>query len=120
MAFSDSLTITINSVAKTLVRINQDGYSSEYFLRESTGEYRLKIRNASFVSKSTQSTTDRHNVEFTQTVYATATTPSIVRKVYSVIEVGRTDAVTDPLNFTLGFVAFFTSANITKLLNYES
>lgn len=120
MAFADTITITINSVAKTLTRINQDGYSSEYFLRGSTDEFRLKIRNSSYVSKTSGKTVDRHNVEFTQVVYATSTVPQINRKAYAVLENERNDGVTDPLNFDLGYIAFFTSANITKLLNYES
>lgn len=120
MAFADTITITINSVAKTLVRINQDGYSSEYFLRGTLDEFRLKIRNSSYVNKTSGKTVDRHNVEFTQLVYATTTVPAINRKAYAVLENERADGVTEPLNFDLGYVAFFSSANITKLLNYES
>lgn len=119
--FADTITITINAVAKVLNRINQDGYSSEYFLRGSADEFRLKIRNTNYINKATGKVTDRHNVELIQTVYpvAPATVP-VVRKAYTVLENERPDGVTDPLNFDLGFVGWFTSANITKLLNLES
>lgn len=121
MAFADTITLTINSVAKVLARINQDSYGSEYFLRGTLDEFRLKIRNTSYVDKTRGKTIDRHNVEFTQTVYPVSpATVSTVRKAYSVFENERTDGITDPLNFDLGFVAFASSANLTKLINYES
>lgn len=50
--FADPQTLTVNAVAKALVRINQDQYSSEYLLRSSTDEFRLKIRNSSYLDKS--------------------------------------------------------------------
>nr|UJQ85066.1 MAG: putative coat protein [Leviviridae sp.] len=121
MAFPDTITITINSVAKVLNRINQDGYSSEYFLRGTLDEFSLKIRNTSFTNTATGKVTDRHNAELIQTVYpvSPAVVPTI-RKAYTVLENERADGTTDPLNFDLGFVAFFTSGNITKMLNRES
>jgi len=112
--------ITINSVAKALVKINQDQYGSEYFLREATQEFRLKIRNTSYKPAGSLQLTDRHNFEFVNTVYATATVPAIVRKIYSVFENSRNDTSADPLNVFLGFVAFHSSANLQKALNYES
>ncbi len=119
--FTDTITITINSVAKNLVRINQDGYASEYFLRETTGDFRLRIRHTNYTHKTTGKVIDRHNVELVQTVYpvAPAVVPTI-RKAYTVLENERVDAITESLNFDLGFVAFASSANITKLLNLES
>lgn len=121
MAFADTITITINSVAKVLARINQDSYSSEYFLRSTTDEYRMKIRNSSYTNKATGKLVDRHNVELLQTVYpvSPATVPTL-RKSYVVFENERPDGLSDPLNFDLGFMAFFTSANVTKMINYES
>jgi len=117
--FADPITITVNSVAKALVRINQDTYGSEYFLREATQEWRLKIRNTSYTNASKQ-LVDRHNFEFVNTVYATSTVPSLVRKIYSVFENVRSDTAADPLNAFVGFVGFMTSGNIQKALNYES
>jgi len=117
--FADPITITVNAVAKALVRINQDTYGSEYFLREATQEWRLKIRNTSYNNSAGQ-LVDRHNFEFTNTVYATGTALAIPRKIYAVAENLRSDTTTDPLNAFVGFVGFLTSANITKALNYES
>lgn len=120
--FADTITVTINSVAKVLTRINQDKYSSEYLLRGTTDEFRLLIRHSNYVDKTRGGKkVDRHNVELTQTVYpvSPAVVPTI-RKAYVVLENEYSDGTTDPLNFDLGFAAFLTSANITKLLNLES
>lgn len=120
--FTDTLTITVNAVAKQLVRINQDGYSSEYLLRETTGEYRLKLRNTNYVDKARGGKkVDRHNVDFTQLVYpvAPATQPTI-RKVYFVFENDQGDLTADAVNHAVGGLSFGTNANLTKLANYES
>jgi hypothetical protein len=118
MAFSDPITVTINSVAKTLVRLNQDSYSSEYFLKEATGEITVKIRNTSFQRDG--QTIDRHNVELTQTIYATATVPSFTRKAYTVIENSRSDTFAEVVFAGLALAGFTNSANLTKLVNRES
>jgi hypothetical protein len=120
--FADTITITINAVAKVLTRVNQDGYSSEYLLRGSLDEFRLKIKNSSYVDKTRGGkAVDRHTVEFTQTVFPVSpSTVPIIRKAYTVLENERQDGSTEPLNFDLGYTGFFTSPNITKLLNWES
>jgi hypothetical protein len=120
--FADTITITINSVAKVLNRIADDGYTSEYYLRGTTDEFRMKIRHSSYLAKDRGNVrVDRHNVEFTQRVYAVApATVDVVRKSYIILENNANDGVTDPLNFNLGFVAFFNSGNVTKLINFES
>jgi hypothetical protein len=123
MSFADTITITINSVAKVLNRINQDGYSSEYLLKETTGSFRLKIRNSTYKGEGGR-LTDRHNVEFIQTIYAVSPSEiNTVRKSYLVIENQQVDLAADVLLFNLGFFAFPTAssgANTTKLLNFES
>lgn len=94
-------TITINNGAsKVLTLINQDGYSSEYLLKDTASEFRLKIRHSS-----TKAGQDRHNVELVETVYAVeGTSPERIRKFYFVIEndpddlagpVANADAVAD-------------------------
>jgi len=120
--FSDTLTVTINAVAKNLVRINQDRYSSEYFLRETTGEFTLRIRNSSYLDKKRGNmNVDRHNIELIHTIYPVA--PAIVntqRKAYVVFENDRGDTIVDPVKLTAGLLAFNTEANLTKMANRES
>jgi hypothetical protein len=120
--FSDPLAITINAVAKNLIRINQDGYSSEYLLKEADGEFRLRIRNSTYTDKTRQGLkVERHNVELVHTVYpvAPATQPTI-RKVYTVFEKDMADVVATNAKTVAGLSAFLTEANATKMINFES
>jgi len=122
--FADPQTLTVNSVAKVLVRINQDQYSSEYLLRSTTNEFRLKIRNSSYLDKARKVMIDRHNVEFTETVFPVApATLSTVRKTYIVMENQQGDTLADPTYDAAALFAWLTAstnANITKLMNFES
>lgn len=94
-------TITINNgAAKVLTLINNDSYSSEYLLKDTLSEFRLKIRHSK-----TKAGQDRHNVELVESVYPTEALPSgRQRKVYFVIEndyddttasVANADAIAD-------------------------
>ncbi len=122
MAFPDTISITINSVAKVLIRIKDDGYGSEYRLRNANvDEFRLLLKNSSYSDSKTKVAYDRHSAELTHTVLpvAPAVNPTI-RKMYAVLENQQVDTVVDPAKFGAGFVAFLTEANLTKLLNFES
>ncbi len=119
MAFADPITVTINAVAKTLVKINQDKYSSEYFRRETDREFTLRIQQKSINSNGRK--LDRHSVELTETIYPTEALPEgIFRKSYVVIDNLRTDAGTDLGKTVVGLMGFITEANVAKLVNYES
>lgn len=122
--FADPAVITINGVAKSLQRINQDGYSSEYLLRTATEEFRLKVRNSPRMDKSRNVTIDRHNIDLTHTVFPVS--PSLlstIRKTYVVVENQQGDTLTDPVLVASGLLAYLTAstnANLTKMMNYES
>lgn len=119
--FTDTITLTVNAVAKVLTRINQDSYSSEYMLKNATECYTLKIRNIKFTDKSRGEQRDRHNVEITHTVYPVApATQSTLRKYYFVLENGEFDNTTDVVNFGVGAAGFQSATNYGKLLNWES
>lgn len=119
--FADTITVTINAVAKILTRVNQDGYSSEYLLRESTGEFSLKLRNTKYTDKTRGVRVDRHNIELVETVYAVApATITTIRKYYSILENDASDLTVSSAKFAAGITAFQTEANFTKLLNWES
>lgn len=85
MSFGTSVTVKVNAVDKILPRINQDSYGSEYLLRETTEEYRMKIRHAKESPSKSGTVFDRHNVELTHVVFKTATTPEVVRVAYVVL-----------------------------------
>jgi len=120
--FADPIVVTINAVAKNLIRINQDQYSSEYLLKETTGEYRLRIRNTSYLDKSRGSkSVERHNIELIYSIYPVS--PAIfptIRKDYHVFEVDTGDDNALMAKLVAGLSAFVTEANATKMLNYES
>jgi len=120
--FADPFTVTVNGVAKALIRINQDKYSSEYLLKNALDEYRMTIRNTpNQVDKKRGVTYDRHNVELIHTVYPVApSTRSYVRKSYFVFLNEQGDTLTDPQYITSALFAAFTAGNITKLENLES
>lgn len=119
--FADPAVITINAIARNLVRINQDKYSSEYFLRSSTDEYRMYIRNTTRTDRSTGAVWDRHNVELIHTVFPVApATLSVIRRTYVVFENQVGDTTQDPINTALGLFAFLTQGKLAQLVNRES
>jgi len=84
---ADPQTVTFTSGAKSLAKINQDKYSSEYYLRESLAEYRLRVRHTRTApSAKNPLGLDRHNVEFTETIFAAGVVPEFSRKSYVVLE----------------------------------
>lgn len=73
-----SLVITLDGsggTAKTLPLINQDGYSSEYFLDETTVWFRAKVKNSRDNVKVGTQKFDRHSVTFQRFVKPTESLP---------------------------------------------
>lgn len=69
-------TITLDGsggTAKVLPLINQDGYSSEYFLDEGLVTYRMKVRHSRDTVKAGTQPFDRHVVTFSRFVKPTST-----------------------------------------------
>lgn len=120
--FTDTLTITINAVAKALTRINQDAYSSEYYLRGTGESFTLRIRNTRYTDKSRGGKlVERHNFELVHRVEPVApATVATIRKCYSVFEIDQDSVILDGVKFTAGTLAFLTEPNITKMANFES
>ena len=73
-----SLTMTLDGsggTAKVLPLINQDGYTSEYFLDEGLVTYRARVRNGRDNVKAGTQPFDRHTVTFSRYVKPTSTIP---------------------------------------------
>lgn len=73
-----SLTITMDGsggTAKVLPLINQDGYSTEYFLDEGLITYRAKVRHSRDTVKVGTQPFDRHVVTFSRFVKPTSSIP---------------------------------------------
>lgn len=87
MAIADPLVIGFaTSGNKSLNRINQDGYSSEYLLREPLVEYRVKIRHSTRKANSAGQVYDVHNVELVRKTFAAGAVPEFYEKFYFVME----------------------------------
>lgn len=125
MAFEATLDITINGVTKSLKRIADNGYTSEYMLRSATDEYRCYIRHSVVKPKKVLAPlyrdVERHNMEWVHRVFATSTTPEVVRRCYSVYEVFQGDDFTASKNFVVGALAKSGSAGLVDdMLNLLS
>lgn len=120
MAFGSTLTFTIDGNAVTLNRINQDGYSSEYFVRDSTGEYRCKVSHSTFTRKKNAALCDRHIVDLTQTIYGVGDEKDVIRRCSTLLEFERADVVSDTIDFGVGFAAKVDNTMITDLCNLLS
>lgn len=102
------------------IRINQDNYGSEYLYRSAVGQVRIKIRHS--VKKATAVTVeaDRHNVEITQTVYATESTDELTRKVYIVVEQQASDTDVKLVDALADWLIATANANTLSLLSWSS
>jgi len=119
--FTDPIVVAVNAVNKSLVRINQDGYSSEYLLKNSLDEYRFTIKNTSYTDKKRSVLIDRHTVQLTQTIYPVApATLSTIRKTYMVIENQQGDTIADSGYIARAVCDYLTTARIVQLTNFES
>jgi hypothetical protein len=114
MAFGSTVTVTVNAVAHILNRINQDTYGSEFYLREATMEWRMKVRHTKESPNKDGFVFNRHNVELTQTVFATSTMPALTRQAYSVYRNMDIDTTADPAFLFDGFVDYMDGATVSE------
>nr|UJQ85517.1 MAG: putative coat protein [Leviviridae sp.] len=120
----DSVTLTLGGSGGTervVTKINQDNYSAEYLGRAATGldEIRLRVRHTKETPKN-GTAMDRHNVVLTQTVFATAETPEIVREYYFVIRSNPSDVAASVIDLAEAGTFWSTATNLGKVLGWES
>lgn len=108
--FANTLTLTVNAVAKVLTRVNQDNFGSTYLLRSATDLWTLKFRNSQEKLKSGV-VFDRHNMYVEYVVFAT---PTATQKTYSMSSTLRLTSDSDPVQ--LGYI----SAAFNTLLNAQA
>lgn len=65
----DTLSVTYDGVANTLVKINQDNYSSEYRIRTAAYQLDVRIRNSYESAKAGARPFERHHVELIRTEF---------------------------------------------------
>lgn len=119
VTISAPLAITFNGDAKSLSRINQDNYGSEYFLNEGTQSFRVKIRHSTESPNGAGVRLDRHNVELTWVQAADGDTPAITTQVYVVLrdDAGRI-AATDLEHVAGALTGLLTADNVGALFGW--
>lgn len=121
MSIENPLVITVNSVEKNLPKINQDNYGSEYFLKESTQEFRIKIRHSREAPQKSGVQLERHNVELTQTIYSTEPgEPDKVLQTYVVVR-NAADADLTKLGYLQGALnALMDATMVSDLAGWQN
>lgn len=94
MAFGATLTLTVNSVAKVLNRVNQDNYGSEYSLITATDSWNLKIRHSTDKVDGDGMIMLRHNFYLEHITYPTTTDLMKKESVTVTLRQGKFDGVT--------------------------
>jgi len=114
----DTLTVTLGGsggTAKVLNKINQDGYASEYLLREALQEFTAKVKHSKNGAR------DRHYVEFKQTIFAVAdTSDEVVRTVSTVVLAAPSDTNADVTDLGEALSFYMDSTIYPQVINWES
>jgi len=121
-----TLTITMDGsggTAKVLPLINQDGYSSEYFLDDTLVTYRAKVRHSRDTVRAGTQAYDRHSVTFSRFVKPTSTIPlGSQSDVSFTIRTDPNAVATDVVDVSEAMSYYMVKAGgvATKLLGWES
>lgn len=116
----DTLVLPLLSGNVTVVKINQDGYSSEYLYSAPTYEYRVKVRHTKTGKDATGQSYDRHNFEATKTTFAAGAVPEFHLKFYFVIECLPGNTSFDLADGICDLAIASSDALLTKLMGWES
>lgn len=120
MAFADPMPVSIGGATKNLVRVDSARGASEYRLVEATQQFQMFIRSQEQKVEADGRRKYRHNISLRQTVFATATTPEIVRDASITLTRYASDdiALADDVFLAVGALA--TAPNALKMNNFES
>jgi hypothetical protein len=122
----NTLTITLDGsggTAKVLPLINQDGYSTEYFLDEGTETFRAKVRHSRDKVRAGTQQFDRHSVTFARFVKPTEAIPlGSLNEVTFTIRNDPNGAQADQIDLSEAMSFFTVKAGgiASKLLGWES
>jgi hypothetical protein len=120
MSFADPMPVTIAGATKNLVRIDTGKWASEYRLVEATQSFQMLIRSSELKVETDGRRKVRHNISLRQVIFATATTPEIIRTSGQTIEHYQGDDVTAFDDIAIAVGALATAPNVAKLNNFES
>jgi hypothetical protein len=122
MAIPTSIAVTINAVPYTLLRINQDGNTSKYYLRNGgVEEFTINIRHQNVKATATRASYDRHNLELIHHVFPNAVGPIVerTRQIYTVFTNDVTDTDVNFGYFAAGYDGMFDTTMVTALLGWQ-
>lgn len=117
MAFAKPLVISYAAGTKTLELITQDNFGAEYYLRESTQEFRVKIRHSKEQATAT-GRMDRHNVEFTRVVFGTGGAPDLTQQAYLIFRNDYRDSATDAAEIGASLTTLMVEARFVDLVGW--
>lgn len=108
--------------AKTLPLVNQDGYSSEYYLDDTTVTYRAKVRHSKDTVKTGTQAFDRHTVTFTRYLKPVGSAPGSQSEVTFTIRNDPNGTTSDIVDVSEAMSFYMVKAGgiATKLLGWES
>jgi hypothetical protein len=121
-----TFTITLDGsggTAKVLPLINQDGYTSEYFLDESTQWFRAKVRHLTETVKAGTQPYARHSVVMQRFVKPTEAIPlGRLSEVTHTIRMDPSDVASDVIDVSEAMSFYMVKAGgiAAKLLGWES
>lgn len=121
-----SLTITLDGsggTAKVLPLINNDNYSSEYFLDEATVWWKAKVRHSTDTVKAGTQGFDRHTVTFQRFLKPTTTYPlGLLTEVIYTIRNSPFEVASDVIDLSEAMSFYMVKAGgiAAKLLGKES
>jgi hypothetical protein len=118
-------TITLDGsggTAKVLPLINQDGYSSEYFLDDGLVTYRTKVRHSSDKVKAGTQAFDRHTVTFSRYLKPTVSAAGSLSEITFTIRNDPNGVASDIIDVSEAMSFYMVKAGgiAAKLLGWES
>jgi len=121
-----TLTVTLDGsggTAKVLPLINQDGFSAEYYLDDTTVWYRAKVRHSKDTVKAGTQPFDRHTVTFQRFLKpATAYPLGRLTEVIFTIRTDPNETAADVIDLSEAMSFYMVKAGgiAAKLLGWES
>jgi hypothetical protein len=120
-----TLVVTLDGsggTAKTLPLINQDGYTSEYFLDDTLVTYRAKVRHSRDTVKAGTQAYDRHTVTFTRYLKPTVSASGSQSEVSFTVRNDPNGTASDIIDISEAMSFYMVKAGgvAAKLLGWES
>lgn len=118
MSLGDPISVTYNTVAKNLVKINQDSYGSEYYLDDGTERFTVSVKHTipskGAAGESHLVRLDVEHFDAEGILQRTSSAWTVIKTFDGKQDVNSSQYATEAL------VDFLSDANIAKLVGRES